>query len=103
MFGNYFNNNIVKKMSVNGVASSTNNAAIEKFFGLTEDKTGRKVFEEEHREAITTEANDRRTGGDARPVHALYQQVLRERWASTTDEMKREYQQRAEFVGDRET
>lgn len=95
MFTNHFNNSIMKQAAPGGSSS-----AVDALLNLKEDKTARKLFEDDNHASIVDEANARRTAGDTRPANAVYQVVLKEKWDATDDDLKLEFQKRADSMGD---
>lgn len=94
MFTNQFNNTIMRN-----AAPSGSSGAVNALLNLKEDKTACKIFEDDNRAAIVDEANARRTAGDARPVNAVYQVVLKEKWDAADDDIKEEFREKADSVG----
>jgi hypothetical protein len=81
------------------VASGINDAGgPEKPIKLFQEKTGRQLFEDAHKEEINKVATERRiTEGSGSGKHAgRYQAVLKEKWEALDDKKRQEYEKAAQ-------
>ena len=87
-----FSNHYQEMKRKRGICGTKDGGSKVKPLNLFEETSGRRLFEEEHKDSINNEAKQRRLGSSSISHAGHYQAILKEMWDAVDDDEKEKYE-----------